>query len=154
MVLFLRRFSDILKSISILWALMLGRFIVAVIFWRSGQTKIEGFKLDPLNGEYIWGWPRLSDSVVFLFTQEYRLPLIDPTIAAIMAAAAEHLFPVLLILGLLTRISALSLLIMTAVIQLFVYPDAWITHGLWAAILLMLIARGAGPLSLDRFLRI
>jgi putative oxidoreductase len=70
-------------------------------------------------------------------------------IAAYAATLAEHLFPVLLVLGLMTRFSALALLVMTAVIQVFVYPGAWPTHGLWAAAFLLLIARGPGALSLD-----
>ena len=74
--------------------------------------------------------------------------------AAHLAAYAEHLFPLLLVLGLFTRLSALSLLGMTLVIQLFVYPSAWPTHLSWAALLLYLVGRGAGKLSLDRLLRL
>ena len=78
------------------------------------------------------------------------LPLLSPEIAAHAAAYAEHLFPVLLVVGLFTRIAALALLVMTAVIQFFVYPDAWPTHLSWAGLLLYLAGRGAGPISLDR----
>jgi len=93
--------------------------------------------------------PRLADAVVDLFRDEYRLPLLPPELAAIMAAWAEHVFPALILLGLATRFSALALLVMTATIQVFVYPDAYPTHGVWAAVLLFLVARGPGPLSLD-----
>ena len=71
-----------------------------------------------------------------------------------MATIAELVLPVLLVLGLLARVSALGLLVMTAVIQIFVFPDAWITHGLWAAALLVVLAQGPGRLSLDRLLRL
>jgi len=150
----LRRINSLLAIVSLEWALLMGRLIIAVIFWRSGQTKIEGFQLDPIRGEFLLDWPRLSDSTVFLFQMEYQLPLIDPTVAAVLTAVAEHIFPLLIILGLFTRVSALSLLVMTGVIQIFVYPEAWVTHGLWAAILLMLLAQGAGRLSIDRLLKL
>ncbi len=78
--------------------------------------------------------------------------MIDPTIAAYAAAFAEHFFPILLVIGLATRFSALALLGMTAVIQIFVYPGAWPTHGVWAACFLLLIARGPGWLSLDHLI--
>ena len=129
---------------------LLGRFSVAALFWKSGQTKIEGFAVDIVAGEYQWGVPRLSSSAVYLFAQEYRLPLLSPALAATLGALAEHVLPLLILLGLATRFSALGLLLMTAVIQLLVYPDAYPTHGVWAAVLLMLMAKGAGPLSLDR----
>ena len=70
-----------------------------------------------------------------------------------LATLAEHALPVLLVLGLGTRFAALGLLAMTAVIQIFVYPSAWQTHGLWAACLLALIAEGPGRWSLDHWLR-
>jgi putative oxidoreductase len=111
------------------------RIFPAAVFWLSGRTKVDGFTI--------------KDSTFFLFEHEYALPLVNPVIAAYAATLAEHLFPVLLVLGLMTRFSALALLVMTAVIQVFVYPGAWPTHGLWAAAFLLLIARGPGPLSLD-----
>ena len=132
--------------------LLLGRFSIAAVFWKSGQTKIEGLAIDVVSGEFQLGWPRLAESALFLFENEYRLPLLPPALAALLAALAEHVFPVLLLLGLATRLSALALLGMTLTIQLFVYPDAYPTHGVWATVLLVLIARGAGPYSLDHFL--
>ena len=92
----------------------------------------------------------VNDSAYTLFREEYKVPLLSPELAAHLATYAEHIFPTLLVLGLFTRISALALLGMTAVIQIFVYPDAWPTHLSWAALMLYLIGRGAGPLSLDR----
>ena len=94
----------------------------------------------------------LSQSTYFLFEHEYALPVIPPQIAAHMATYAEHLFPILLMLGLFTRFAALSLLIMTAVIQIFVYPEAWNVHMWWAVALLYLIRYGGGALAIDRLL--
>ncbi|WP_418321173.1 DoxX family protein [Piscinibacter sakaiensis] len=129
-----------------------GRFSIAAVFWSSGQTKVEGFALNIVAGEFSLGWPRLSESAVSLFEYEYQLPLIAPGLAALMAAFAEHLFPALLLIGLATRFSALALLIMTLVIQLLVYPGAYATHGTWAAVLLYLMAAGPGKLSVDHLL--
>ena len=117
------------------------RIAIAAIFFMSGRTKVEGV-LTLTEGSYE------------LFRSEYKLPLVQPEIAAHLAAYAEHLFPLLLVLGLFTRLSALALLGMTLVIQIFVYPDAWPTHLSWAALLIYLVARGGGALSLDRLARI
>lgn len=131
---------------------LIGRFSIAAVFWKSGQTKVEGLAIDLISGEFQLGMPHLSNSALFLFREEYRLPLIAPELAAPLAATAEHLFPILLLLGLATRFSALALLIMTLTIQLFVYPDAYPTHGVWATVLLLLMAKGPGKLSLDHWL--
>ncbi|NDP38481.1 MAG: DoxX family protein [Rhodoferax sp.] len=128
------------------------RFSIAAVFWKSGQTKIQGLALDIVGGEFTLGCPRLSDSVVQLFRDEYRLPLIAPEVAATLAATAEHVFPLLILVGLATRLSALALLGMTMTIQLLVYPDAYPTHGTWAAVLLYLMAHGPGKLSLDHWI--
>ncbi|MFM9899424.1 MAG: DoxX family protein [Polaromonas sp.] len=114
---------------------------IAAIFFYSGRTKVTGFLT-------------LTDSAYELFRTEYKLPFIPPELAAHLAAYAEHLFPLLLVLGLATRLSALALLGMTAVIQVFVYPDAWPTHLSWAALALYLAGRGAGRWSLDHGLGI
>lgn len=111
------------------------RLFPAVVFWQSARTKVEGFTI--------------KDSTFFLFEHVYALPVIPPAWAAVLATIAEHVLPVLLVLGLLARVSALGLLVMTAVIQIFVFPDAWVTHGLWAAALLVVLAQGPGRLSLD-----
>lgn len=107
-----------------------------------------------LDRTKVEGWLTVTDGTYTLFRDEYKLPLIPVEIAAHAAVWAEHLFPLLLLLGLFTRLSALALLGMTLVIQLFVYPDAWPTHLSWAGLLLYLVGRGAGTLSLDRLLRI
>ncbi|MEO7159190.1 MAG: DoxX family protein [Polaromonas sp.] len=130
----------------------IARFSIAAVFWKSGQTKIEGFAIDIVNREFTLGWPRLSDNAVFLFREEYKLPLLPPEIGAAMAAFGEHFFPILLLLGLATRLSALALLGITMVIQLFVYPDAYPTHGVWAAVLLYIMAHGPGKLSIDAWI--
>lgn len=131
---------------------LLGRFSIAAIFWKSGQTKVQGFALDLVSGEFQFGMPQLSNSAVFLFQEEYRLPLIAPEPAAIMAAIAEHIFPALILLGLATRFSALALLLMTLTIQLLVYPSAYPTHGVWATVLLLLLAKGPGAVALDHWI--
>ena len=131
---------------------LLARFSIAAVFWTSGQTKVEGLAINVVTGEFSLGWPRLSDSALALFRDEYKLPLLSPEFAAPLAATAEHLFPLLLLVGLATRFSALALLGMTLVIQIFVYPGAYATHGTWAAVLLYLMARGPGKISLDHWL--
>jgi len=131
---------------------LLARFSIAAVFWTSGQTKVDGFKLNFVNGEFSFHLPRLADSAIALFQDEYKLPFLSPDIAAPMAAFAEHFFPVMILMGLATRFSALGLLFMTLVIQIFVYPSAYPTHGTWAAVLLYLVVHGPGEFSLDHWL--
>ena len=114
---------------------------IGTIFFLSGRTKVDG-------------WLTVTDGTSTLFRDEYRLPLIPIEIAAHAAVRAKHLFPLLLVLGLFTRLSALALLGMTLVIQLFVYPDARPTHLSWAGLRLYLAGRGARMLSLDWLFRI
>jgi putative oxidoreductase len=111
------------------------RIAVAMVFWNSGTTKLADW-----------------NATLSLFTDEYRVPLLPPELAANLALGIELTTPVLLVLGLLTRIAALVLLVMTTVIEIFVYPQAWPTHIQWAAMLLILLCRGAGALSLDHLL--
>ncbi|WP_313906813.1 DoxX family protein [Sphingopyxis sp. P1IMeth2] len=119
--------------------LLFTRLVLAGVFWRSGRTKVE-------EGS----WLSISDSTYFLFQEEYSGVPLPSEFAALAATMAEHLFPVLLVLGLFTRLSVLALLGMTAVIQIFVYPDAWWpVHSLWVALALMLIIRGGGTIALD-----
>lgn len=119
--------------------LLIARLGAGAIFFLSGRTKVEGL-ID------------ITPATYELFRTEYALPLVLPEIAAHAATYSEHLFPILLGFGLFTRPAATALLGMTLTIQVFVYPDAWPTHLSWAAILLPLIARGGGRLSLDRAL--
>jgi putative oxidoreductase len=112
------------------------RLSMAGVFLMSGRTKVEG-------------WMTVSDNALSLFEEEYKLPLLPSDVAAHLAAYAEHLFPLMLLLGLATRLSAAALLGMTLVIQVFVYPSAWATHLSWATLLLYLVGRGPGVLSLD-----
>lgn len=142
----------LLERIPHTFVAFVARFSIAAVFWNSGQTKIQGLVINFVSGEFQLGWPRLSDSAVDLFRDEYKLPLIPPELAAPMAAAAEHVFPLLILIGLATRFSALALLVMTLVIQVFVYPGAYATHATWAAVLLYLMARGPGLLSVDHWL--
>jgi putative oxidoreductase len=120
-------------------ALLLTRFALAGVFWRSGRTKVvEG------------SWLELSDTTRYLFQEEYSAVPLPAELAMVLATYAEHFFPMLLVLGLATRFSALSLFFMTMTIQIFVYPDAWwAAHSLWAALALILISRGAGIFSVD-----
>jgi putative oxidoreductase len=121
------------------WLIALAaRVFPAAIFWQSGATKVAGWHLKP--------------SAIALFQNEYQLPLIDPAAAAYASAFAEHFFPILLVFGLATRFAALALLTMTAVIEIFVYPASWPTHGVWATCFLLVIARGPGALSLDHLI--
>lgn len=122
--------------------LLFVRISLAGIFWRSGRTKVD-------EGS----WLSVSDTAKFLFEEEYKGVPLPPEFAAYMATYAEHLFPVLLVVGLFTRLSAFALLIMTMVIQIFVYPEAWWSvHMIWVALALVLIIRGGGDLSLDALL--
>ena len=120
--------------------LLVARVGIASVFFLSGRTKVTGFF-------------QLKQSTYTLFRSEYALPLIPPEWAAHAAAYAEHVFPLLLVLGLLTRPAAAALLGMTLVIEVFVYPDAWPVHLTWAGLLLPLLAYGGGTWSLDNLLR-
>lgn len=122
--------------------LLFVRVSLAGIFWRSGRTKVD-------EGS----WLSVSDTSKFLFKEEYSAVPLPSELAAYMATYAEHLFPFLLVIGLCTRLSALTLLGMTMVIQIFVYPEAWWSvHIIWVALALVLIVRGAGRFSLDALL--
>ena len=120
--------------------LLVQRLGIASIFFMSGRTKVDGLLT-------------VNDSAFELFRYEYALPLVSPEVAAYAATYSEHLFPLLLLFGVFTRLSAAALLVMTLVIQAFVYPDAWPTHLSWAGLLLPLIAFGGGNISLDRLVK-
>lgn len=112
---------------------------IADVFWRSGQTKVDGW--------------HVTQTAVQLFRDEYKVPLLSPELAATLAAVQEHLFSVLLLIGFASRLSALGLLLMTAVIEIFVYPENWPDHLLWSGSLLYVIARGPGAISVDHLIR-
>ena len=111
---------------------LMARFSMAIVFWRSGQTKIANW-----------------DLTLQLFANEYKVPVLPPEFAAPMAAAVELSCPVLLVLGLFTRLATLPMIGMTLVIQIFVYPMSWVDHLVWMTLLLLLLSRGPGVLSLD-----
>lgn len=119
---------------------LLCRWGVAAIFWRSARTKVhDGFTI--------------SDSTYFLFRDEYKVPLLPPDVAAVMATTMEHAGAILLVLGLASRLAASALLGMTLVIEIFVYPGSWPDHLLWASALAFVILRGPGAVSLDAPIR-
>ncbi len=120
---------------------LLGRLSIGLVFWNSGRTKVDG-----------WNIFHVNEKTLFLFREEYKVPYLPPELAALMAQVAEHVLAALIIVGLATRFSALGLLIMTIVIQVFVYPGSYVLHGTWAAILLMLIKYGPGTLSVDHLI--
>ncbi len=122
--------------------LLFVRVVLGGIFWRSGQAKVEPGT-----------WFSLTNGTRELFRTEYAGVPLPPELAAPLANAGEHMLPALLLVGLLTRFSALGLIGMTLVIQIFVYPDAWWPeHSLWIGLALILVLRGGGLLSLDALL--
>lgn len=130
------KFMQFVRDLSILGL----RIPIALVFWKSGRTKVDGWNIfSPNEGQ------------IYLFENKFNLPA--PELMATLAAIGEHVLPVMLIVGFWTRIGAAGLLVMTAVIQLFVFPDAWwSTHMFWAAILFAIIGVGPGRLSLDYLL--
>jgi putative oxidoreductase len=119
--------------------LLVARLGIGAVFFLSGRTKVDGIL-------------HITDATYELFRTEYAIPFLDPTIAAHLSTYVENFAPIFLALGLFVRPAALAMLGMTAVIEIFVYPDAWPTHLSWAGLLLPLIARGGGRWSLDGFL--
>jgi putative oxidoreductase len=118
---------------------LFARVVIAHVFWASARTKVDGFAI--------------REDTYLLFAEEYRVPLLPSDLAAVLATIGEHVFPVLLVIGLATRFAALALIGMTLVIQFFVYPDAWWpVHSLWLAILVVILARGPGKLALDHWI--
>ena len=121
--------------------LLIARLGIAAVFFMSGRTKVDGIL-------------HITDGTYELFRTEYALPLVPPEIAAVAATYSEHVFSILLLLGLATRFSAAALFMMTLTIEIFVYPDAWPTHLSWAGLLLPLIVRGGGTWSIDRMVKV
>ncbi|MCW8914394.1 MAG: DoxX family protein [Magnetovibrio sp.] len=129
--------TDRLKAVPDNLILLMARVGMGAFFVRAGQTKVDG----DFN---------ITDTTLYLFREEYKVPVIPPEIAAMMATTAEHVLGTLLVIGLATRLSALGLLGMTMVIQIFVYPGSWPDHLLWSAVLIFIIARGHGWLAADQ----
>lgn len=137
-----RRFAALAgKALPTDLLLAVQRLGIASIFFLSGRTKVDGLLT-------------VNDTAFELFRTDYALPLIKPEVAAYLATYSEHLFPVMLVLGLFSRFAALALFGMTMVIEIFVYPDAWPTHLSWAGLLLPIIAMGPGCFSLDHLIRL
>ena len=136
----LRRFVESLLSRLELIPLgllqLVFRFSIASVFWKSGQSKIASW-----------------DTTILLFTNEYHVPLLGPQLAAALSASFELGCSVLIVAGLLTRLATLPLFGMVFVIQTFVYPENWVEHLTWATMLLFLLTRGPGPISLDRLVK-
>lgn len=135
---YLEKGRDLAERIPPSLVMLVSRIAIADIFWRSGRTKVSGFSI--------------REETFFLFREEYKVPLLPPDLAAYLSTIGEHVFPVLLVVGLATRLSALGLFGMTLVIQLFVVPSGWPEHLLWFALLGSIIARGPGAISLDHLL--
>jgi putative oxidoreductase len=114
---------------------LLFRLGVASVFLKAGMVKVSSW-----------------ESTVALFRDEYHVPVFPPELAATMAATFELGCATLLIVGLATRLATLPLLGMIATIQLFVYPDAWSEHLVWGSILLFLLTRGPGSISIDQLI--
>src|SRR3954469_19858187 len=134
-VLRIRQLYDRLGLLPLSIIQLMARFSMAIIFWRSGQAKIANW-----------------DLTLQLFANEYKVPVLPPEFAAPMAAAVELSTPVLLVLGLFTRLATLPMIGMTLVIQIFVYPQSWADHLTWMTMLLLLLSRGTGVFSLDHLL--
>jgi putative oxidoreductase len=128
----LQRATQALDGIPASLLLLVSRLAAAAVFLRSGLLKLDSWQV-----------------AVTLFRDEYKVPLLPPETAALVATTFEIGCPLLLIVGLATRLATLPLLGMTLVIQTFVYPEAWPEHLLWASALLWVLARGPGRLSLD-----
>ena len=133
------RAAQSLNVIPTALVLLIARLGVAAVFFMSGRTKVDGIL-------------HITDSTYSLFETDYKLPFVPPWYAAHAATYSEHFFPILLVLGLFSRVGALGLFGMTATIEIFVYPDAWPTHLSWAGLLIPIIARGGGAWSLDALL--
>jgi putative oxidoreductase len=123
---------DALERFPLSLLLLMARIGVAAVFWNAGQTKIASWQ-----------------TTVALFAQEYQVPLLPPELAALLATTVELTCPVLLVLGLATRLATLPMLGMIFMIQTFVYPQAWTEHLIWTSLLLLILTRGPGVLSLD-----
>lgn len=131
-----RRLYDRLEYLPLSLLQLMARISMATIFWRAGQSKLANW-----------------DLTLQLFASEYKVPILPPELAAPLAASVELTTPVLLVLGLATRLACLPMIGMTLVIQTFVYPQSWVEHLTWMTFLLLLLTRGPGVMSLDHLVR-
>jgi putative oxidoreductase len=127
----------LLERIPVAVPQLLFRFGMGLVFWRSADSKLDSW-----------------DTTLLLFREEYRVPVLPPEFAAYLATAVELTAPILLALGFAARLGAAAMLGMALVIQLFVYPQSYPDHLLWAGPLAYLIIRGPGVVSLDHLIRI
>jgi putative oxidoreductase len=127
-----RRALRLAEAIPVSAIQLTSRLAVAHVFWNSAQSKLASWFVTEQ-----------------LFAMEYKVPLLPPEIAALLATGTELVGSVLLALGLMSRMAAVALLGVVSVIQLFVFPENWGEHLLWASLLLLIVARGAGAISLD-----
>jgi putative oxidoreductase len=135
---YLEKGRSLAERIPYSFIAVISRFAVADVFWRSGQTKVSGLSI--------------REGTFYLFRDEYKVPLLAPDVAAYLSTIGEHVFPILLFVGLASRLSALGLFGMTMVIQLFVVPGGWPEHILWLSLLTLIVARGPGAISLDHII--
>lgn len=142
---FAKRLADLVPTWGVNVILRLGVFFV---FWNSVQTKLGG---DTYFGQKLEFW-KVTDSTKMLFEYEYALPLIPAELAAYLATFGEFFLALGVLFGVLTRVSAFGLLLITLVIQIFVYPGAWTVHLLWAGPLIYLLKEGGGAASVDRLI--
>jgi putative oxidoreductase len=139
------------------FVLLMARIAVAHAFWVSGQTKVSGPTV-PLNLGFVdlsFTVPTgIKPATYYLFETVYSGVPLPPAVGAVMSSVAESLLPIALVIGLGARFAALGLLIMTLTIQIFVFPDAWWTvHVYWATLFILIMARGAGAISVDHLIR-
>ena len=127
---------DLLGRFPLALLQLIFRFSTASVFFMSGHSKILSWQ-----------------TTILLFANEYRVPVLSPELAASLSASFELGCSTLIFFGFLTRLATLPLLGMVAVIQTFVYPENWVEHLTWAAMLVFILTRGPGPISVDRLLK-
>ena len=127
---------DLLGRFPLALLQLIFRFSTASVFFMSGHSKIQSWQ-----------------TTILLFANEYRVPVLSPEVAATISATFELGCSTLIFFGLFTRLATLPLLGMVAVIQTFVYPENWVEHLTWAAMLVFILTRGPGPISIDRLLK-
>jgi len=112
------------------------RISIGSVFWNAGLTKIASWQ-----------------TTLLLFRDEYRVPLLPPELSAYSATAIELTCPILLFAGFATRLAVLPMIAQALVIEIFVYPEDWIEHLTWVSMLLFLLTRGAGMVSVDHLVK-